>query len=179
MNRCFLALVFLAAVSLASGGCSDWEKVFHLGAEQTGQKEFFARKPKADDILTYFQYIQGFPPKDLAKEYDRVRTDFEKNKNDFDRFRLVCLSILPEESFTDRVYALKLLQDYSKNDSIEKDGLGGLAKLLNLLISEQQGIQGQLCEEQEHVRTLARQLRELKDIEKILSEREKSDLPEK
>jgi transposase len=178
MNRCFLALLFLAGVSLGAGGCSDWEKVFHLGAEQTGQKDFFAREPKADDILIYFQYIQGLPPRDLVKEYDRAWTDFESNKNDFDRFRLVCLSILPEESFTDRVYALKLLQDYSSN-LIEKDGLGGLAKLLNLLISEQQGIQGQLCEEQEHARTLARQLKELKDIEKILSEREKSDPTEK
>ncbi len=130
--------------------------------------------PKSDvhEILAYFQYLQELPANELALEYRQARRAFEKNSSNYDRFRLICMSILPDQRFTDRAYALKLINDFERTSPRAKADLTRLASLLKLLLMQQQDLHKELLSEREKADVLARQLKELKDIEKILSERE-------
>lgn len=130
--------------------------------------------PKSDvhEILAYFQYLQELPANELALEYSQARRAFEKKPENYDRFRLICMSLLPNQRFTDRAYALKLLNDFEKTSPRAKADLTRFAGLLKLLLVQQQDLNKELLAEKEKADVLARQLKELKDIEKILSERE-------
>lgn len=130
--------------------------------------------PKSDvhEILAYFQYLQELPANELALEYRQARRSFEKKPENYDRFRLICMSLLPNQRFTDRAYALKLLNDFEKTSPRAKADLTRFAGLLKLLLVQQQDLHKELLAEKEKADVLARQLKELKDIEKILSERE-------
>ncbi len=132
-----------------------------------------------DQIMAYFHYVQGLSTAEQKREFAQLKTNFEKHGDNFDRFRLVFLSVLPGKPFSDRDYALKLLQGSLHGEVAADEGLKGLAVLLTLLIGQQQDLQHALTVEKDRAETLARQLKELKDIEKILSEREKQRPPGK
>ena len=149
------------------------------GSSENAQEEApveirYLPAPKSDvhEILAYFQYLQELPANELALEYRQARRAFEKKPENYDRFRLICMSLLPDQRFTDRAYALKLLNDFEKTSPRAKADLTRFAGLLKLLLVQQQDLHKELLAEKEKADVLARQLKELKDIEKILSERE-------
>lgn len=156
-------------------------------------ESFFSRKGKADDLLLYFQLVQGMTATQQEKEFDQAKTDFSKGGRAEDRMRLALLSLLPGRSATERGQTLKLAEEYLADNGREKTSLDGLALLLKQLLSEQRTLQRQLTAEKERGDGLARQLNEqktqldelknqldeLKKIEKIISDRERKGLPEK
>lgn len=156
-------------------------------------ESFFSRKGKTDDLLIYFQLVQGMTAPQQEKEFDQAKIDFSKGGRAEDRMRLVLLSLLPGRSAAERGQALKLVEEFFADNAREKTSLDGLALLLKPLLSEQRNLQRQLTAEKERGEGLARQLNEqktqldelkkqldeLKKIEKIISDRERKGLPEK
>lgn len=156
-------------------------------------ESFFSRKGKADDLLIYFQLVQGMTVPQQEKEIDQAKIDFSKGGRAEDRMRLALLSLLPGRSAAERGQALKLAEEYLADNGREKTSLDGLALLLKQLLSDQRSLQRQLTAEKERGEGLARQLNEqktqldelkkqldeLKKIEKIISDRERKGLPEK
>jgi predicted RNase H-like nuclease (RuvC/YqgF family) len=156
-------------------------------------ESIFSRKGKADDLLLYFQLVQGMTATQQEKEFDQAKTDFSKGRRAEDRMRLALLSLLPGRSAAERGQTLKLAEEYLADNGREKTSLDGLALLLKQLLSEQRTLQRQLTAEKERGDGLARQLNEqktqldelknqldeLKKIEKIISDRERKGLPEK
>jgi predicted RNase H-like nuclease (RuvC/YqgF family) len=90
-----------------------------------------------------------------------------------DRWRLIFLSILPGQPFSDREYALELLRGSPPEPDSELAPRASLHRLLSLLLADQRELKRKLGEEKQRAEQLAQQLQELKEIEKILSEREK------
>ena len=157
-------------------------------------------------LAAYYYYIQMFSQDELKNEYDLVLAFFEKDNGDDDRLRLIFLSLLPETPFSDTEYASELLAGFRGVDFGGRPDILGLIKVLDTLVSEQIKTGRKLAQAQEHFETLRRsriesrealknltlklekeqkqnkillrQLRELKNIEEIITDREKVGLPE-
>ena len=147
-----------------------------------------------------------FSQDELKNEYDLVLAFFKKDNGDDDRLRLIFLSLLPETPFSDPEYASELLAGFRGVNFGGRPDILGLIKVLDTLISEQIKTGKKLAQTQEHFETLRRsriesrdalknltqklekeqkqnkillrQLRELKNIEEIITDREKVGLPE-
>lgn len=194
-------LLVCSLISLLLSGCAPVERLLN-GPEAQPQpsdsrsgpaESFFSRKGKADDLLIYFQLVQGMAVPQQEKEFNQAKVDFSKSGRAEDRMRLALLSLLPGRSAAERGQALKLAEEYLADSGREKTSLDGLALLLKQLFSEQRTLQRQLAAEKERGDGLARQLNEqkiqldelknqldeLKKIEKIISDRERKGLPEK
>ncbi|PLX86500.1 MAG: hypothetical protein C0617_00890 [Desulfuromonas sp.] len=195
-RRVLIMVLLLAAVQIALGaGCARLENLhpFDFGAVEKA-----APAPSgAEEVLIFLQYVQGLPAQEQAREYDRYRASFEENGAPGDRLILACLALLPGKSFSDREYSLQLLEGYPGGGSVEKDGMDGLAGLLVLLAADHlradaervrfkrqnrvlieklgslDELERTLEQEREHTRELSRQLKELKAIEDILTDRER------
>ena len=157
-------------------------------------------------LAAYYYYIQMFSQDELKNEYDLVLASFEKDNGDDDRLRLIFLSLLPETPFGDTEYAYELLAGFRGMDFGGRPDILGLIKVLDTLVSEQIKTGRKLAQAQEYFETLRRgkiesrdalksltlklekekkqnkillrQLRELKNIEEIITDREKVGLPE-
>ncbi|BCR05866.1 hypothetical protein DESUT3_29350 [Desulfuromonas versatilis] len=134
---------------------------------------------EVEGILAYFNRFQELPVAEQKREYGQLKAEFEQSGDSYDRLRLVCMSLLPGKPFSNREYATKLLQGALRGSAADDDGFKGLAILLTLMVGQHQDLQQALAAEKERAETLARQLKELKDIEKILSDREKQRTPGK
>ncbi len=133
---------------------------------------------QAEVVLGYLKHFQGLSEARQTQEFERVKVDYKKSGSFYDRFRLASIALLPNRPFSDPALVVKLLKETPKDKQLE-DGLRGLQVLFTLLAEQQQGLERKLADERTKAETLARQLKELKDIEKILSEREKQTLPAK
>lgn len=177
-----------------NGGESRLPTQGEVPASRSGPTEsFFSRKGKADDLLIYFQLVQGMTASQQDKEIEQAKNDFAKGGRADDRLRLALLSLLPGRSVAERQQALKLAEEYLADNGRDKTSLDGLALLLKQQLGDQRSLQRQLSAEKERSDGLARQLNEqklqveelkkqldeLKKIEKIISERERKGLPEK
>ncbi|MEA2085136.1 MAG: hypothetical protein U9O82_13045 [Thermodesulfobacteriota bacterium] len=156
-------------------------------------------------LAAYYYYIQKFSQDELKNEYDLVLASFERNGGDNDRLRLIFLSLLPETPFSDTGYASELLTGFRGRDFGGRPDILGLIKVLDTLASEQIKTRQDLAQGRERIKTLRRsrmesrelvknltlklekeqkqnkillrQLRELKNIEEIITDREKVGLP--
>lgn len=163
-------------------------------------------KQERRTLTAYYYYIQMFSQDELKNEYDLVLAFFEKDNGDDDRLRLIFLSLLPETPFSNPGYASELLAGFRGVDFGGRPDILGLLKVLDTLVSEQIKTGQKLAQTQEHFGTLRRnriesrdelknltlklekeqkqnkillrQLRELKNIEEIITDREKVGLPE-
>ncbi len=186
-------------------GCAPLNRLLgrEQGAEISRQQQavprpgpvesLFARKGKADDLLIYFQVVQGMSGAQQEKEIEQANLDFSRSGRPEDRMRLALLALLPGRPAAERGQALKLVDDYLADGAREKTSLDALAMVLRQWLTEQRTLQRQLATEKDRGDGLARQLNEqktqleelrkqldeLKKIEKILSERERKGLPEK
>lgn len=128
---------------------------------------------KTPDPLVYFNYIQGMTDSEQQKEFKTVKGRFAKTNDEEDRWRLIFLSLLPGHPFSDSDYALELLHDRKQAEDPATDFRTGLGNLLTQLLADHNKLRNRLTEEKHRTEKLARQLRELKEIETILGEREK------
>ena len=169
-------------------------------------KSIYLAKQERRALAAYYYYIQMFSQDELKNEYDLVLAWFEKDNGDDDRLRLIFLSLLPETPFSDTEYASELLAGFRGVNFGGRPDILGLIKVLDTLVSEQIKTGRKLAQAQEHFETLRRsriesrealknltlklekeqkqnkillrQLRELKNIEEIITDREKVGLPE-
>jgi len=163
-------------------------------------------KQERHALTAYYYYIQLFSKDELKNEYDLVLAYFKKNNSDDDRLRLIFLSLLPETPYSDTEYASELLAGFQGVNFGGRPDILGLIKVLDTLVSEQNKTGLKLTQTRKHFETLRRsriesrdvlknltlklekeqkqnkillrQLRELKNIEEIITDREKVGLPE-
>lgn len=130
--------------------------------------------PQRLEVLAYFNNLQDLTDVELEREYCAVSKRYASASKEDDRWRLIFLSILPRRSFSNRAYALELLRGIRQGAGVENESRIALGRLLSLLLADQRELECKLGEEQLRAEKLAQQMQELKDIEKILSEREKT-----
>lgn len=187
MNRfpSLFSCLLLGMTLVALAGCHrprplttpepHWKPVF----EEPAPPPALAPEPppepkKTPDPLAYFNYLQGMSDAEQQKEFKKVKRRFAKTAEEEDRWRLIFLSTLPGQSFSDSEQALELLRNRKAPDDPMIDFRSGLSKLLIQLLTDQNKCKARLLEERHRAEKLAQQLRELKEIETILGEREKS-----
>ncbi len=166
-----LLLVFLAA----GAGCSRLKLLLPSESRWTpAAKEPIPIPQEQQDVLAYYTYLQGLTGADLDGEFRVVKQRYASFPNDEDRWRLIFLSIQPGQSFSNREYALELLRGLQPEPGSDKASRKSLGELLSLLLTDQRELKRNLREEKQRAEQLAQQLQELKEIENILSEREKN-----
>ncbi len=173
MKSIITALLLLVSVAAVTG-CTMLKPLFSPEPNWKPVTEEPVPVPQENpDALAYFSYLQELTDVELGSEYRAVKQRYASSPNEEDRWRLIFLSILPGQPFSDREYTLELLRESRKQASAENEQRAGLGKLLRLLLADQRELNRKLVEEKQRAEKLAQQLQELKDIEKILSEREK------
>lgn len=180
MNRLFGFFLFLGMTLTVLCGCQrlrplvppdpHWKPVFEEPAPVAKMPQ---EVPKNPDPLVYFNYIQSMTDSEQQKEFKNVKSRFAKSEDEEDRWRLIFLSLLPGQPFSDPDYALELLRGRKKGKDPTTDFRTGLGNLLSPLLADQNKLRNRLSEETQRAEKLAQQLRELKEIETILGEREK------
>jgi hypothetical protein len=121
----------------------------------------------------YFSYLQTLTNVKLEREFDAIEKRFAATADEDDRWRLILFSLLPGQSFSNREDALDLLHGRGQEVSSDNGSQGALGRILVMLLVEQQELERKFNAEKERADKLVKQLDELKEIEKILSERDK------
>ncbi len=88
--------------------------------------------------VLYYTCIGSLSQPDLATEYNATKESYTKTGSDSDRVKLAMLLSLPNTSFQSIAEALKLLQDPPANPASPPPALHNLARMLNVLLTEQQ-----------------------------------------
>ncbi|MDX9708687.1 MAG: hypothetical protein RBT64_03945 [Trichloromonas sp.] len=179
MSRWFVVLL-LGGLLLALAGCG---RLRLIPVEEPGWKAVpegetasAEVKPKEEsprpvfEPLTYLDILRRMNDAQRAKEYDIVKKRFARRTAEDDRWRLIFLSLWPEQSFSDPERARHLLAERSDRANDPRLGLG---LLLEGVLTREGACVRQLAAEKTRADTLNRQLEELKKIETILGEREK------
>jgi len=179
MNRWFM-LMLLGGLFLALGGCG---RVRLIPVEEPGWKAVREEetqspevKPKVEkprpvfEPLTYLDILRRMSDAQRAKEYDIVNKRFARSSGEDDRWRLIFLSLWPDQPFSDRRQARQWL---AGRDDRANDPRRGLALMLEGMLKGEGECARELAAEKSRADTLHRQLEELKKIETILGEREK------
>ncbi|TRO81191.1 hypothetical protein [Trichloromonas acetexigens] len=183
MNR-WLVLLLLGVTFLALSGCG---RVRLLPVEEPrwraateGEVEVAAVPPKVKkprpvfEPLTYLDILRRMSDTQRAKEYDIVKKRFARSSEEDDRWRLIFLSLWPDQPFSDREQARKLLAERSDRANDPRRGLAlVLEGVLDGAVERDEDCARELAAEKTRAETLHRQLEELKKIETILGEREK------
>jgi hypothetical protein len=165
-----LLLVFVAAGT----GCNRLRPLLAPEPRWTPAAEETVLVPQEkQDVLAYFNYIEALSEAELGGEFGVVKQRFASTHDEEDRWRLIFLSILPGQPFSDRDYAFELLRGSKPEPSPEIAPRASLGRLLSMLLADQRELKRKLSEEKQRAEQLAQQMQELKEIEKILSEREK------
>lgn len=183
MNR-WLVLLLLGITLLALGGCG---RIRLIPVEEPGWiavpeevVESAAVQPKVEkprpvfEPLTYLDILRRMSDTQRAKEYDIVKKRFARSSEEDDRWRLIFLSLWPDQPFSDREQARKLLAERSDRANDPRRGLAlVLEGVLDGAVERDEDCARELAAEKTRAETLHRQLEELKKIETILGEREK------
>jgi hypothetical protein len=134
----------------------------------------------SDRALAFYYYALSLKGGDLAKEYEKNRAAFEKDKSSLNRVRLAVLLSLPSASFRDDAAALSLLQPLFK-DGENPEPLRPLAALLQSHIHDMkraddalQAQSGKLRDEQRRAEALQHKLEALLEMEMKMIEREQA-----
>lgn len=179
MNR-WLVLLLMGVTLLALSGCGRVRLIPveepRWKAAPEGVVESAEVKPKVEkprpvfEPLTYLDILRRMSDAQRVKEYDIVKKRFARNSGEDDRWRLIFLSLWPDQPFTDREQARQLLAERSARAN---DPRLGLALVLEGVLVGDEVCARKLAAEKTRAETLNRQLEELKKIETILGEREK------
>lgn len=123
--------------------------------------------------------LAALPAERAEAEFAEAKKAFEKTGDDCDRFRVALVAVASPARRHD-AYGARLMEEYLEANPSKGSSSSGLARLL--LKALQDGLDAdarlrasgrRLSEEQARADALRRQLDELKNIEKILKEREK------
>jgi len=179
MNRWF-ALLLLGVTLLALGGCARvrlipveeprWKAVPEEVVESAEVQPKVEKPRPVFEPLTYLDILRRMSDSQRAKEYDIVDKRFARSSGEDDRWRLIFLSLWPDQPFSDQERARQLL---AGRGARANDPRRGLALVLEGVLVGDEECARKLAAEKTRAETLHRQLEELKKIETILGEREK------
>lgn len=186
MNRWFV-LLLLGGLLLALGGCGRvrlipveeprWKAVPEEVVESAEVQPKVEKPRPVFEPLTYLDILRRMSDAQRAKEYDIVNKRFARSSGEDDRWRLMFLSLWPDQPFSDREQARKLLAGRSARANDPRHGLalvleGVLEGVVEGVVRDEKCAR-KLAAEKTRSEILHRQLEELKNIETILGEREK------
>jgi len=132
---------------------------------------------KSAEVLEFLAAFQSLEGRSQAEEYRRVIDQFVENDGDVERFRLALVMLMPGKGFSNAHKGREMLRDYLKREESRDADLEALARLMVDLVNEREKLERRLVQEKEASETLARQLKELRDIENIMRQREVNGRP--
>jgi hypothetical protein len=152
-------------------GCSGFPKVFWPPLSSEGIE--------AGMVLDYYRKAGTLSSATIDKEIKRLQRAYRNAPDNETLFQLVALASQPERTPAERKLALDLLKDFRRQDTGGR-ALLSLVSLLEDQLSEQMRLVGNYEQARQQVqelgaanRELQDKLQALKDIEKILRQREK------
>jgi hypothetical protein len=151
-----------------------------LAGCQPGTKVIFPGKIKnivitdtslSSQILSCVAEKEAMSTKQLHEQFIRANESFQISGSDTDRLQLICLCLAWPDSPVTLNLGISLLSEYlSSNDSADED-MQGLYWLLKSFEQRRQEKETELKKAEGRTNALESQLQKLKNIEKILKER--------
>lgn len=129
----------------------------------------------AETLFSRFNYLKQLPQEERENEYEKVLARLEHNTDIFWHLEALYLAILTGHTQKGTALLSALKEEIGKQKYENDFELKGVVGLLELLLKQKNEIiytQKLLEEEKEKSSKLAHQLKELKNIEKIIHERE-------
>lgn len=179
----------ILVVSLASGGCAQLREMVGQPSTVSLAPDALPDRPpqaapakppavvKSAEVLEFLAVFQSLESRAQAEEYRRVIDQFVENDGDVERFRLALVMLMPGKGFSNAHKGREMLRDYLKREEPRDADLEALARLMVDLVNEREKLERRLVQEKEASETLARQLKELRDIENIMRQREINGRP--
>lgn len=125
----------------------------------------------SSQILSCVAETEAMTSKQLHEQFIRANESFQVSGSDTDRSQLICLCIAWTDSPATLKLAISLLSEYlSNNDSADED-MQGLYWLLKSFEQRLKEKEIKLKNAESRTNALENQLQKLKNIEKILKER--------
>lgn len=182
-------LAAILLVALLNGGCAPLRDWLAQSAGEVSSKESVEQTPspasmpeapvkeKSAEVLETLAVFQALENGAQAEEYARIVDRYVEQSGDVERFRLALALLMPGKGFSNAHKGRELLQEYLARAEPGDAGLEALARLLVSLVDERERLERRLAREKENSDTLARQLKELRDIENIMRQREVNGRP--
>jgi hypothetical protein len=125
----------------------------------------------SSQILSCMAEKEAMSSKQLHEQFIRENESFQISGSDADRFQLICLCLAWSDSPATLNLGISLLREYiSSNDSTDED-MQGLYWLLKSFKQRLQEKEIELQNSETRTNVLENQLQNLKNIEKILNDR--------
>ena len=177
----FTKLTGIPAVSIwllvAFSGCLPG--TYYGGENRFGDKweAVVEKDAPAETLFSRFYYLKQLPQEERENEYEKVLTRLEHEPDIFWQLEALYLAILTGHPQKGTALLSALKEEIGKQKYENDFELKGVVGLLELLLKQKNEIiftQRLLEEEKDKSDKLAHQLKELKNIEKIIHERETS-----
>ncbi|MEA3547357.1 MAG: hypothetical protein U9R66_06810 [Thermodesulfobacteriota bacterium] len=137
--------------------------------------EFLSRTSITGEFLSCFEQASSFSRKQLLRKKNERKKIFLRTKSREDRVSLACLCVA-EGSTSSLQYGLELLTGLQEKDTVEDPELSGLVGLVGRILAAKKNLSQQRRsqkESNERIVSLEEKLEKMKNIEKIISDREK------
>ena len=137
--------------------------------------EFLSRTSITGEFLSCFKQVSSFSRKQLLLKKNERKKIFLRTKSREDRVSLACLCVA-EGSTSSLQYGLELLTGLQEKDTVANSELSGLVGLVGRILAVKKDLRRQqrsLKESNERIVLFEEKLEKLKNIEKIISDREK------
>jgi len=137
--------------------------------------ELLSRTSITGEFLSCFQQAASFSRKELLLKKNERKKIFLRTKSREDRVSLACLCVA-EGSTKSLQSGLKLLTGLQEKDTVENPELSGLVGLVGRILAVKKDLsqrQRSLKESNGRIVLLEKKLEKMKNIEKIISDREK------
>jgi predicted RNase H-like nuclease (RuvC/YqgF family) len=150
---------------------------YYGGENRFGDKweAVFEKDAPAETLFSRFHRLKQLSQEERGKEYEKALARLEKQPDVFWRMETVFLAILTGHCQKGAALISELKEELETKQFKDDFELKGVVGLLELLVKQRQEInflRKSLEDEKEQSDKLAHQLKELKNIEKIIHERE-------
>ncbi|MBN1140797.1 MAG: hypothetical protein JXB25_03210 [Deltaproteobacteria bacterium] len=175
-----LKIVIGLALSWMVAGCGMWREYIPMKPEAVESR---AHQEELGRLLARFDLFMTLPLEKLSREYDGALLDLAAHPNPANGLEAAFLHALlgcPQKGAKQIKAAMKQFED--RGYANDRNGFRGVAVLVNMALGqlqENERLRIKLNEEKEFSERLAHQLNELKNIEKIIYERENHKLQSK
>jgi hypothetical protein len=179
LKRVWLILALAALLAACETTTAPRRQTLWLSTQEAGLGD-------VDRLLQYHQRVAALKGAELAREYDWVRLEFEKEATDVRRVQLAMMLSIPGTAFRDDAAAIGLLQPILKDRRQPVSNLRPLAQLLQGHILELRRVDdalqtqaAKLRDEQRRAEALQQKLEALLEMEMKMIEREQSAQPKR
>ena len=135
-----------------------------------------SRGSLADEFLSCYGQTSSLSREELLLKKDELKQTCRGTNSREDRVALACLCVV-EGSTSSLEYGLELLTALREEDIVENPELNGLSDLVGLIFALKKDLiqqQRSLRENNKRIASLEEKLEKMKNIEKIISDREKA-----